>query len=123
MAPDASWAVTVAADGTVRSWGTGVIPRVIRRAAPIRDGQPTAVALSGNRVRILWAAGETIRLHENVKGAWPRDVDFLASASVQALALSPSGALAVLAGADATLFRFWLGAQPALEKGDASKGE
>ena len=103
MAPDASWAVAVAADGTARSWGTDVAPRVIRREAPIRGGQPTAVALSGNRVRVLWAAGETIRLHENVKGAWPRDADFLASASVGALALSPSGALAVVAGADATL--------------------
>ena len=103
MAPDASWAVAVAADGTTRSWGTDVAPRVIRRAAPIRGGQPTAVALSGNRVRVLWATGETIRLHENVKDAWPRDADFLASASVGALALSPSGALAVVAGADATL--------------------
>ena len=49
MAPDASWAVTVAADGTVRTQGPGVTPRVIRRAIPIHDGQPTAVALSGNR--------------------------------------------------------------------------
>ena len=103
MAPDASWAVTVAADGTVRTQGTGVTPRVIRRAIPIRDGEPTAVALSGNRVRVLWATGETIRLHENVQGAWPRDDDFLASASVEAVALSSSGALAVVACADATL--------------------
>jgi len=103
MAPDASWAVTVAADGTVRTWGTGVTPRVIRRAVPIHDGQPTAVALWGDRVRVLWATGETTRLHENVQGAWPRDDDFLASAPVQALALSPSGALAVIACADATL--------------------
>ena len=103
MAPDASWAVTVAVDGTVRSWGTGVAPRVIRRATPIRDRQPTAVTLLGNRIRVLRATGETIRLHENVQGAWPRDADFPASASVRALALSPSGAVAVVAGADATL--------------------
>lgn len=103
MAPDASWAVTVAADGTVRTQGPGVTPRVIRRAIPIHDGQPTAVALSGNRLRVLRATGETIRLHENVQGAWPRDDDFLASASVQALALSPSGALGIVACADATL--------------------
>ena len=103
MAPDASWAVTVAADGTVRTQGPGVTPRVIRRAIPVRDGQPTAVALSGNRLRVLWATGETIRLHENVQGAWPRDDDFLAAASVQALALSPSGALGIVACADATL--------------------
>ncbi len=103
MAPDASWAVTVAADGTVRTQGPGVTPRVIRRAIPIRDRQPTAVALLGNRLRVLWATGETIRLHENVQGAWPRDDDFLASASVQALALSPSGAVGIVACADATL--------------------
>lgn len=103
MASDASWAVTVAADGTVRTQGPGVTPRVIRRAIPIRDGQPTAVALLGNRLRVLWATGETIRLHENVQGAWPRDDDFLASASVQALALSPSGALGIVACVDATL--------------------
>ena len=38
-----------------------------------------------------------------MQGAWPRDDDFLASASVQALALSPSGALGIVACADATL--------------------
>jgi hypothetical protein len=103
MAPDASWAVTVAADGTVRTQGPGVTPRVIGRAIPIHDGQPTAVALSGNRLRVLRATGETIRLHENVQGARPRDDDFLASSSVQALALSPSGALGIVACADATL--------------------
>jgi hypothetical protein len=103
MAPDASWAVTVAADGTVRTWGTGVTPRVIRRAVPIYDGQPTAVARSGDRIRVLWATGETIRLYENVKGAYPREDAFLASASVRALALSPSGTLAVVACADTTL--------------------
>jgi len=103
MAPDASWAVTLAADGSVRTWGPGVTPRVIRRAVPIDDGQPTAVALSGNRIRVLWATGDTVRLHENVQGAWPRHVDFQASASVHGLALSPSGDLAVVACADATL--------------------
>jgi hypothetical protein len=103
MAPDASWAVTVAADGTVRTWGADVTPRVIRWAVPIQDGQPAAVALSGDRVRVLWATGETIRLYENVKGAYPREDAFLASASVQALALSPSGARAVVACDDATL--------------------
>jgi len=99
MAPDASWSVTVSADGTVRTWGTGVASRVIRQAVPIR-GQPAAVALSGDRVRVLWATGETIRLHENVSGAWPRDDDFPAPAPIRALALSPSGVLAAVAGDD-----------------------
>ncbi len=102
MAPDASWAITVSANGTVRTWGTGVAPREIRQAAPIR-GQPAAVALSGDRVRVLWATGETIRLHENVTGARPRDDDFSASAPVRALALSPSGVLAAVACADGSL--------------------
>jgi len=103
MAPDASWAVTVGADGSVRTWGTGVPPRVIRRAVPLRGGEPVAVALSGDRIRVLWAAGATIRLHENVRGAFPRDDKFAAPARVRALALSPSGLLAVVACDDGTI--------------------
>ena len=38
MAPDASWAATVSGDGTVRTWGTGVGPRLIRRAVAIEAG-------------------------------------------------------------------------------------
>ena len=103
MAPDASWAVTVSADGTVRTRGSGVPPRLIRRAVPIDGSQPVAVTLAGDRVRVLWADGETIRLHENVKGAWPRDAEFAVPVPVRALALSPSGMLAVAACADGTL--------------------
>jgi hypothetical protein len=103
MAPDASWAITVSADGTVRTWGTGVPPRVIRRAVLIAGSQPAAVALAGDRVRVLWADGETIRLHENVKGARPREAEFAAPAPVRALAMSPSGVLAAVACADGTL--------------------
>jgi len=103
MAPDASWAVTVSADGTVRTRGSGVPPRLIRQAVPIDGSQPVAVALAGDRLRVLWADGETIRLHENVKGAWPRDAEFAVPAPVRALALSPSGVLAVAACADGTL--------------------
>jgi hypothetical protein len=102
MAPDASWAVTVAADGTVQTWG-GVAPRVIRRAVAIRSGLPVAVALSDDRVRVLLATGETIRLHENVMGPWPRDQEFRAPAPIRALALSRSAALAVVACDDGTL--------------------
>src|SRR6266567_4440919 len=102
MAPDASWAITVSADGTVRTWGTGVAPRVIRQAAPIR-GQPVAVALSGDRVRLLWATRDTVRLYENVGGAWLRGDGFPAAAQVRALALSPSGVLAAVACADGSL--------------------
>ncbi len=103
MAPDASWAVTVSADGTVRTWGGGVPPRVIRRAVTVDRGQPVAVALSGDRVRVLWATGVTIRLYENVKGAWPRNDEFTAPEPVRALALSPSGLLAVVACDDGTV--------------------
>ena len=69
MAPDASWAVAVAGDGTVRTLGTGVAPR----AVTIDVGQPAAVALSGERLRVLWAAERTIRLHESVEGARVRE--------------------------------------------------
>jgi TIR domain len=98
MAPDASWAVSVAADGTVRAWGSGA-PSVIRQTAPVDVGQPVAVALSAEHLRVLWAAEATIRRYE----APPRDDTFPAAARVRALALSPSGRLAVVAGDDATL--------------------
>lgn len=103
MAPDASWAATVAADGTVQTWGTGVAPRMIRRAVAIGAGQPVAVALSGNRLRVLWAAEGTIRLHEDVEGGRHRDDVFPAPERIRALALSPSGGLAVVACEDGTL--------------------
>ncbi|HEX5300212.1 MAG TPA: hypothetical protein VFW50_24770 [Streptosporangiaceae bacterium] len=43
MAPDASWAITVSAEGTVQTWGTGVPPRVIHWAVLIDGTQPVAV--------------------------------------------------------------------------------
>jgi TIR domain len=103
MAPDASWAITVSADGTVRTWGTGVPARVINRAVPIDGSQPVAVARAGDRIRVLWADAATIRLHENVPGARPRDAEFAAPAPVRALAMSPSGVLAVMACTDGSL--------------------
>jgi hypothetical protein len=103
MAPDASWAVTVSAEGTVLTWGTGVPSRVIHWAVPIDGSQPVAVARAGDRIRVLWADGETIRLHENVRGSWPREAACGAPARVQALAMSPSGVLATVACADGTL--------------------
>src|SRR5229473_831489 len=51
----------------VAAWGTAIgAPRVPRRMVPIRGGEPMAVALSGDRIRVLWATGATIRLHQNV---------------------------------------------------------
>ena len=103
MAPDASWAVTVSAEGTIQTWGTGGPARVIHWAVPIDGSQPVAVARAGDRIRVLWADGATIRLHENVRGARPRDAGCGAPALVRALAMSPSGVLAAVACADGTL--------------------
>jgi TIR domain/Anti-sigma-K factor rskA, C-terminal len=103
MALDASWAVSVSADGTIRTWGTGAAPRVVRLTVAIDADQPVTVALSGKRLRVLWAAGETIRLHEDVEGAPPRDDVFPAPERVCGLALSPSGGLAVVAYEDGAL--------------------
>lgn len=103
MAPDASWAITVSAEGTVRTWGSGVPSRVIHWAVPIDGSQPVAIARAGDRIRVLWADGAAIRLHENVRGARPRDAGCGAPAPVQALAMSPSGVLAAVACADGTL--------------------
>jgi hypothetical protein len=104
-APDASRAVTVAANGRVRIWGIGVSSRVIRWAVPIHDGDPVAVAVSENRIRVLRVDGTAIWRHENVEGAVQRDGYFMAvaPAPVQALALSPSGALAAAAYCDGTV--------------------
>jgi hypothetical protein len=99
MAPDASWAVAVAGDGTVRTLGTGVAPG----SMAIDPGGPVAVALSGERLRVLWAAEGTIRLRESAGGTRPRDEVFAAPALVRALALSPSGGTAVVACDDGSL--------------------
>ena len=103
MAPDASWAITVSAEGTVQTWGTGGPAWVIHWAVPIDGSQPVAVARAGDRIRVLWADGATIRLHENVRGARPREAGCGAPALVRALAMSPSGVLAAVACADGTL--------------------
>ena len=103
MAPDASWAVAMSGDGTVRTWGPGAAPRVIQQAVAIDAGQPVAVALSGHRLTVIWAAEGTIRRYDDLEGAPPRDDVFPVSPGVSAVALSPSGRLAVVAYADGTL--------------------
>jgi hypothetical protein len=100
MASDASWAITVSAEGTVRTWGTGAAATVIHGAVPTDGSQPVAVARAGDRVRVLWADREMIRLHETVRRARPRDAGTSAPAPVQALALSPAGVLTAVACAD-----------------------
>ncbi len=103
VAPDASWAVAMGGDGTVRTCGPGAAPRVIRQAVAIDAGQPVAVALSGHHLTVIWAAEGTIRRYDDLEGAPPRDDVFPVSAGVGAIALSPSGRLAVVACADGTL--------------------
>lgn len=103
MAPDASWAITVSAEGTVQTWGSGTPSRVIHWAVPIDGSEPVAIARAGERIRVLWADGKTIRLHENVRGGRRRDAECEAPAPVQALAMSLSGVLAAVACADGTL--------------------
>ena len=103
MAPDASWAVVMSGDGTVWTWGPGAAPRVIRQAVAIDAGQPVAVALSGPRLTVIWAAEGMIRRYDDLEGAPPRDDVFQVPQSVTAVALSPSGRLAVVACADGTL--------------------
>jgi hypothetical protein len=53
-APDASWAITVSAKGTVQTWGAGAAAAVIHGAVPTDGSQPVAVARAGDRVRVLW---------------------------------------------------------------------
>src|SRR5260370_15352560 len=103
VAPDASWAVVMGGDGTVRTCGPGAAPRVIRQAVAIDAGQPVALALSGHLLTVIWAAEGTIRRYDDLEGAPPRDDVFPVSAGVSAVALSPSGRLAVVACADGTL--------------------
>ena len=103
MAPDASWAVVVAGDGTVRTWGIEAVPRLICQTEAIDVGRSPAVTLAGERLRVLWGTEATIRLRENVEGTWTRDEVFPAPAQVGALALSSSGDLAVVACDDGTV--------------------
>jgi hypothetical protein len=103
MAPDTSRAVTVAGDGTVRTWGAGVDSSVSRGTVPI-GGQSVTVAMSvSGMVRVLWAAEETLELSEEVRGVWSRNIACRALAPVRAVALSPSGRVAVIACEDGTL--------------------
>ena len=66
MAPDASWAVTVTQDGTIRTLGTGTEPRILHQAVPIDGSQPVAVALADSRlIRVVWAAKDGLGLYES----------------------------------------------------------
>lgn len=105
MAPDASWAVSVAGDGTGtgRTWAPARRRGSSSRRFPIEVGQPVAVALSGHRLTVIWAAEATIRRYDDLEGASPRDAVSRVSQGVSAVALSPSGRLAVVACADGTL--------------------
>jgi hypothetical protein len=103
MAPDTSWAVTVAGDGTVRTSDAGVESSVSRGLVRI-GGQPVAVAMSSGRtLRVLWAAEETLWLYSTVRFGWSSDIVSRTSAPVRTVAFSPSGRVAVIACEDRTL--------------------
>jgi hypothetical protein len=104
MAFDASWAVTVTQDGTIRTLGTGTEPRVLRQAVLVDGSQPLAVALADSRlIRVVWAAEDGIGLYENADGNEPRLETFPVPAPIRALAFSPSGRIAIAGCADGTL--------------------
>ena len=87
MGPDASWAVAVTQDGTIRTLGTGAEPRVLRQAVPVDGSQPVGVALIGSRlIRVVWAADDGLGLYENADGDEPRLETFPAPAPIRALA-------------------------------------
>src|ERR1700721_2928926 len=104
MAFDASWAVTVAQDGTIRTLGTGAEPRVLPQAVPVDDSRPVAVALADHGlIRVVWAAEDGLGLYENADGDEPRLETFPVPAPIRALAFSPSGRIAIAGCADGTL--------------------
>src|ERR1700730_18504952 len=104
MACDASWAVTVTPDGTIRTLGTGTEPRILHQAVPIDGSQPVAVALADSRlIRVVWAAKDGIGLYENAGGDEPRLETFPVPAPIRALAFSPSGRIAIAGCADGNL--------------------
>src|ERR1700722_11303247 len=104
MAFDASWAVTVTQDGTIRTLDTGTEPRVLRQAVLVDGSQPVAVALADSRlIRVVWAAEDGIGLYENAAGNEPRLATFPVPAPIRALAFSPSGRIAIAGCADGTL--------------------
>src|ERR1700733_1336432 len=104
MAADASWAVTVTQDGTIRTLGTGAEPKVLRQAVPVDGSRPVAVALADNGlIRVGWAAEDGVGLYENPEGAEPRLETFPVPAPIRALAFSPPGRTAIAGCADGTL--------------------
>jgi WD40 repeat protein len=103
LASDTSWAVTVAGDGTVRTWASGVAATVSREMVHLEAGEPVAVAFSDPVVRVLWVSEEKLRLYERGSGARPGGSTIPTPASVRAVAFSPSGDVAVVACDDGTL--------------------
>jgi hypothetical protein len=102
MAPDMSWAVAVREDGTV--WErTGALGDILLRSGDIDADKPVAVTLSGSPRRVLWTTGETLKLYGSSRYDLMASSVLPVAASIRALALSPSGNLAVVAFSDATL--------------------
>ena len=103
MALDASWAVTVAQNGTVRLLAGYPGQSLPPLGWHIDVGRPVAVAVSGNPLRVLWAAEEMLKLYELSGDDEPSGSVLPMPAPIRALALSPSGDLAVVAFSDGTL--------------------
>jgi TIR domain/FHA domain len=104
LAPDASWAISVTRDGTIRTLGTGAEPRVLPCAVPLDGSQPVAVALTDHRlIRVIWAAEDSLGLYQSADGDEPRLETFAVQAPIRALGLSPSGRIAIVGCADGTL--------------------
>jgi hypothetical protein len=103
LASDTAWAVTVAEDGTVRTWATGLGASISPGAVHLEVGGPVAVAFSDPVLRVFWVSEGMLRLYERGPGARPGFDAIPAPAPVCAVALSPSARVAVVACEDGTL--------------------
>jgi hypothetical protein len=112
LAPDASLALTVARDGAVRTWYRGTVVSAGQVPAHIGVGAPVAAALSSGVITVVWVVERVVsavwvegplRLFEDPDTLiGPRNLPPV-PAPIRALALSPSGDIAVLACDDGTL--------------------
>jgi len=103
LAPDASLALTVGNDGTVRTWAGGTVTGTHRSSGRIGGGGPAAATLSGQVVTVLWETEGSLRLYRYAPGIRPQHRVFPAPGPVMAVALAPSGNVATAACLDGTL--------------------
>jgi hypothetical protein len=104
--PDGPWAAMISTDGEVRAWQYATAPAFfVEGSVRIAPRQPMAAALSESRVlTVLSVTGDYFSLDEGVLGGELSHTEIVRHMGpVRAVALAPSGSIALIACADGTL--------------------